>query len=129
MTLQLKEPFLISSRLLPAIKVGDCTISLDFDGYTCTVYFDFDNGESYEDDNLHPPRCGSPSTQDMFRSLFSFMSACGESVNYSRSRDCEGENADLFCTEVAEFCAEHGDELSMLACELEETPDLISEVA
>ena len=62
--------------------------------------------------------------------LLTFMSACGESYDYAvRNKIAiqDTENGDLFTIDVAEWCYQNSDELSMLACEIEENPNCILE--
>ncbi len=117
----LHTPFLISSRLLPALKIADLTIS--YDG--ATVYFDFDDGREFEENTFRPGR--SHNLQDCFASILSFMSACGEGRDFERRTGKKSENGDLFDPPIADFCEQHSDDLSCLSCDLEETPDLVQE--
>lgn len=52
----------------------------------------------------------------MLGTLLSFLTACAESYP-------DGENADMFPPEVAEWAAQHSDELTMLALEIEGEDD------
>jgi hypothetical protein len=118
----LHSPFLISSRLLPALKVADLTIS--YDGRT--IFFDFADGREFEESEYRPG-C-SHDLQSCFADILGFMSACGESKQFEkRHPDCTGEHSDLFVPAVAEFCAQYSDDLACLSADLEETPDLITE--
>lgn len=127
----LHKPFEISSRLLPALRIGEVTISIESAGVTSDGrarwrYFIDGAGLEHSADDLCSG-VGGGSVQSAFESLLSFMSACGESVAYKRRSGQAGENADLFPADVAAWCDENSDELSMLACEIEETPDLITD--
>lgn len=53
----------------------------------------------------------------MLATLLSFLTACAESISYLPGGG--GENADLFPRDVAEWAAQHSDELTMLALEIE----------
>lgn len=59
-------------------------------------------------------------TQGMLENLLGFLSAAAESYP-------DGENADLFSAPVVEWAHQNSDEISMLACELEETKNLIED--
>lgn len=130
--MRLKPPFMISSRLLPAIKVEDCTISLEREGqnsegrWEFKIYFDFDDGREFVEDGLRSG-CGGTGggTQEMFGALFSFLSAAGEAAYWKNRDGSESEDLDLFCPEVVEWCGQNSDEISCLACEVEETEGLI----
>jgi hypothetical protein len=125
----LNKPFEISSRLLPALRIADATISLERAGRTSDgrdrfrYYIDTPAFEHVGDD-LNSG-VGGCSTQEAFGSLLSFLGACGESVAYARRTGRDSDNADLFPPEVAEWCDQNSDDISMLACELEESPELI----
>lgn len=57
-----------------------------------------------------------PGPLAMLATLLSFLTACAESYP-------DGENADLFPRDVAEWAAQHSDELSMLRFEIEGDDD------
>lgn len=130
----LKEPCVITSRLLPGVKVGESFVSIEYsdrggdDGRTrYRYYLDFPDGTSHTDDALQSG-CDGGDLQAGLRSLLSFLSAAGESYAYGRRNGCKGENAELFPEHVTEWAYQHGDELSMLSCELEEQENLIEEM-
>lgn len=130
--MQLNSPFLISARLLPAIKVEDCTISLErlnpnHEGrWQFNTYFDFDDGREFVDGNLASGCGGSGGgTQEMFGALFAFLNAAGEAAYWKNRDGSESENLGLFCPEVMEWCGQNSDEISCLGCEIEETEGLI----
>lgn len=54
----------------------------------------------------------------MMGTLLSFLSACAESVNYGG-----GENSDLFAPAIAEWAAQHSDEITMAGLEIEGIED------
>lgn len=53
---------------------------------------------------------------EMLATLLAFLTACAESYP-------DGENSDLFPRDVAEWAAQHSDELAMLQFEIEEGDD------
>jgi hypothetical protein len=119
----LHQPFQISARLLPAIRIGDDWISIEFDGESqgrARYRYHIDFGKEYHQGNDLKSGVGGGSLQQGMASLLSFLSACAESYN------CKGENYDLFPPHVAEWAYQNSDEISMLQCELEETPNLIT---
>lgn len=124
----LNPPFKISSRLLPALEVGGATIQLEICGGThdgSTRYrwtIDLPDGSEHSGTDLKSG-CGGGDLQSGFESLLNFLGAAAESWRY---RGTEGENSDLFPQPVVEWAAQNSDELSMLACEIEETKELIS---
>lgn len=109
--MKLHPPFIISARLLPALRVADATISLaeiEMHGATETATFivDFDDGTSYQDEELHSARGGFRSRVEAFESFLGFMYACGESFP-------DGENAGIFPAHVAAWCAENHSDIGL----------------
>lgn len=138
----LRSPFFISSRLLPALQIAGATIQLDYsrrpgrDGRTVsqgetkvrsrTRYewtIDLPSGKSFTASDLQSG-CDGGSLTEGFLSFLSFLSACAES--YAR-RGIDGENADLFPVQVAEWAATYSDEIAMAQIELEEAMDSLCE--
>jgi hypothetical protein len=128
----LQQPFIISARLLPAIKIADCTISLerrdrDSEGrWMFRIYFDFKDGRKFVEDTLRSG-CGGigGGTQEMFETLFSFLTWAGEAAHWRQLSGCESENEDLFCPEITEWCEQNNDDISCLACDIKEKKGLI----
>jgi len=127
--MKLNDPFKIGARLLPALQIGDSWLSMEWAGFSedrraiCKYHIDTPQW-SYTGDDLKSG-VGGGSLQDMFAGLLSFLGACAESRAYQTRTGRAGENADLFPDYVGEWAEMHSDELSMLACELEERADLI----
>lgn len=137
--MQLTSPVIITSRLKAGVQIGKSTISIDysdtvsFGGRTRYQYFlDLEtDGERFEYSGEDiQSGCQGGNLQSGLESLLSFMEACGESYAYAMRKGIElsdSENGELFPADVAEWCYQNSDELSSLACELEETPDCIVE--
>ena len=93
----LRAPFMISSRLLPAVSIGQgpeqITVSLSPSGFILDGPF----GEHKVTGLRLSPLCKS--VESAFETLLSFMTAAAESFRY---RGMDGENADLFPVEVTE---------------------------
>lgn len=108
----LSAPFLISSRLLPAVSIGQgqeqITVSLSPSGFILDGPF----GEHKVTDLTLR---GNPSIESAFETLLSFMSAAAESFRY---KGMDGENADLFPAEVTEAIAQVSSELESVWFEL-----------
>ncbi len=122
----LREPFKISSRLLPGLKIGGAWVQLEYSErpgrehrtrYRWTI--DLPDGSSHSDDDLQSGNNSDSGLQSGFGSLLSFLGACGESIRYSDATGRKGENADLFPGPVAEWAATETDELAMLGLEIE----------
>lgn len=129
----LRQPFEISSRLMPSVRIGGATLSVGLgrglpSGRTLyDVWIDLPDGSEHEITDLKSGRQGG-SVQKGMCALLSFLSAAAESRAYSRHSGEKGENEDLFCSEIVAWADDNSDELSMLACILEESGDLINGV-
>lgn len=118
--MKLSSPFIISSALCPALKIGDATLSL-LDTTVTPANRDQARFElqmptfAYVDDTLESGVGGFSSTVEIFETYLSFMSACGESLRYYGE---DGENASIFPPNVAQWCAENLDEIDMIRSEI-----------
>lgn len=109
-------PFIISSRLKPAIKVGDATISIETvrlrrDGrYQYRYFIDTPEFEYVEADiQTH-----KHDLKEALSTLLSFLGAAAEAYNRPNS-----DNKDLFPSNVMEWAHQNSDEISMAQLELE----------
>lgn len=130
----INPPCIITSRLLPGIKVGDATISIERDGETFDnrdrfrIYIDAPGIEYVSEDQASG--VGGGSMQDALRATLSFLSACGESRNYRLRQSVErhpNDTEDLYPADVAEWASQNADALGLAECELEETTNAIEE--
>jgi len=126
--MELREPVIITPRLLAGVAVGGGFVSIEYspragdEGRTRYRYhIDPQKGRGYSRDDLQSG-CQGGGLQEGLSSLLSFLPACGESVAYQG-----GENSELFPPRIARWCAENSDELSILGVELEEGENLIVE--
>jgi len=127
---------IITSRLLPGVKIADCTIALDRDGEThdnrdrFRYHFDFDDGREITGNDLKSG-CGGCDTIEAFQSLFTFLQAAIESYRYNLhegdKNPFEDGNADLFDRAIVEWAYQHSNEIVEFAFELENNPHLIEE--
>lgn len=109
----LHDPFLISARLLPAIQVGDSTLSWDGNNF----YIDTPEDEFVIDD-FHPGPWHD--TQECFKDILSFMEAASEAYWYDlRHPETKDEDPDLFSPEITQWIVDHIDEIEELAYEIE----------
>jgi hypothetical protein len=110
----LHHPFIISSRLLPAVSIGkgseQVTVSLSPSGFIMDGPF----GEHAVTGLRLSPLCNS--IESAFETLLSFMSAAAESF---RHKGMDGENADLFPPEVTEALAQVSSELECIQFEVQ----------
>jgi hypothetical protein len=131
----LKQPFIISARLLPALKIGNATLHLDNVTYgtenrdRAHFILDLPDGVEYKDDQLQSGQGGFSRTQDAFATFLCFLDAAAESYIYADnaySTDSDA-NMSLFPENVVQWAAENADELQMLRCDIEETDALLIE--
>jgi hypothetical protein len=120
--MQLTQPVVITPRLLAGLQIGNVFISITYarkpgdEGRTRYLYYIDGEGLSFSCDDLQSG-CQGGTLQEGLSSLISFLSACGEG----------GEYVDLFPPDIAEWCAMNTEELSIIACELEENQNAIVE--
>jgi hypothetical protein len=121
----LKYPFIIGSRLLPAIQVGGAEISIEYDGQT-------PDGRAVYRHTIDLPGSKRPAVIRDIRSgvgnatLRGGMSALLAFLYASATQsDMKGE----FPRRVEEWAKQNTDEISIRELEIEETPDCCVEVA
>lgn len=126
-SLVIRSPFIITPRLMAGVKIGDAFISIgqgerNSEGRTqYGIFIDLPDGSEHEVTDLRSG-CQGGNLQEGMASLLSFLSAAAESYAY---KGMDGENSDLFPQAVTEWAYQNSDEISMLALEIEETPNLI----
>lgn len=129
MPLKLSAPFMISSRLLPAVCIGNATISIAEHGRSADnrpryrYWIDRPNLPTYESADLSGGVGAPHNVREGMESLISFLGACAESVAYGERSGRPGENADLFPPEIGAWAAEHADDLAMMECDIQENPE------
>lgn len=130
--LTLKRPFIITPSLMAGLQVNDGFISITYSkqpGDKGRVRYHWQivipAGEFSGDDIQSG--CQGGTLQEGMCSLLAFLGACAESFQCYQNSGLHGENKDLFPEDVASWAAQNDDELSMLKCEIEETPNLIEE--
>lgn len=82
--MELKRPFCISGRLLPAVKIDDGWLS--FDPKTCVFYLDTPEFE-YEIDDFRPS-CGE-SIQSCVEDMLSFFAAAIDNYRYYKGDEAD----------------------------------------
>lgn len=123
---------IITPRLMPGLKIGNGFISLgngprNSEGRTVYgCFIDLPDGTEHEITDLRSG-CGGGSIQDGLANLLGFLGAATESRQYRERTGRDGENESLFDPAIVDWASENSDEISMLACELEETPNLVEE--
>jgi len=126
MAITLKDPFFISSRLLPAVKVGNTTISIEYTGREpqgrtqYRYYIDFADGSEHVGEDLMSG-VGGGSLKEGMDSLLSFLVACSESRRPGPY--APGENADLFPDRVGEWAEQNDSEITSVQIWIEEAGD------
>ena len=119
--LNLEYPLIIGSRLLPAVKIGNATLSLDINGMEQFI-LDAD-GRAYTIDGFRFPRNGKSDNElvrEAFRAFVDFATASNEAVEFTARTGRQSDNLDLFELPVREFLYEHSNEIDVLFCELME---------
>lgn len=123
----LKPPFIMSSRLLPAVKIAGATLSIEAintssDGrIVYQWHWDFEK-QSITASDLKSGVGDKLDYQQTMGGLLSFMVACAESLQCGSD-----ENSSLFPQEMHEWLTQNSDEIGMLALELEETSNLVEQ--
>jgi len=134
----LHPPFLITSRLLPGLRVEGLTISLEYssrpgdEGRTRYQYYlDFADGTRYEADDLQSG-VGNHSLQYGFENLLGYLDHAAEHYRYHDMESIYGNDEEplyepVFTEEIDAKLYEVGDEICMLRAEIEENPNRIEE--
>lgn len=128
--MKLHSPFQISSRLMPAIKIGGAWISLDCgkttdEGRTrYNVWIDLPDGTEHQVTDLKSG-VGGGDVQSGFVALLSFLGAAAESYSFRMRTGYRGENEDLFPAPVVRWAYENSDDITAAQIELEENTELI----
>lgn len=128
--MKLTAPFMITARLKAGVQVDKSFISIEDagtskDGRTVYHYY-LDTPEWEHDGSDLKSGVGGGGLQAGMESLLSFMSAAAETYRYRMHG--QGDNdPDSFPPHVMEWCYQNDCELSMLALELNENPNLIEE--
>lgn len=120
----LQSPFFIGSNLLPALRVGQAVISMQYGDWTSDGRISYDyvieHPEFIYGSNDLASGVGGGTLQQGFESLLSFLLACAESLQYFDRTGTEGENQWLFPPMCWDWVRENSDELQMLQCDLEQ---------
>lgn len=120
-TLKLNSPFEIGPRLAPALRIADAH-STAWLSYDKGFVIDLPDGSEHIVTDFRPGACSN--LQSQFAAILGFLAACAESRKYARSRgkdEMEGENSDLFPSNVGKWAEQMSDEIAMLKCEIEES--------
>jgi len=111
----LREPFKISSRLLPSLTIGGADVQLE---YVCTgsdgrIHYqwtiDLPDGQTFTGDDLRSG-CQGGNLLQGFESLFAFLTAAAESYKF---KGWDGENAQIFPKPIVEWAATNIDDLGI----------------
>ena len=125
--MKLTNPIIITARLLPGVQLGNVFISVKYGkptpetsgpgGTGRQVYHCIIDGvgKPFTDKNLRSGIQGG-NLQEGLSSFLYFLSVAGDA-----------DHADLFPKRISEWAIQNSDEITMLAHEVEETPDCIVE--
>jgi len=128
----LHDPFAISARLLPAVKIGDSWLSVEWSPKPgregrARYRFHLDTPTfEYTDDELQSG-CQGGTLQQGMGSFLTFLSYAAEHARYWRGREADDPETALFPPQVIAWADHWSDEIDVLAYAIEETPDLIEE--
>ena len=111
----LNPPFMISGRLLPALKINDSTLSLD----PSKTRFYLDTPEMSVSIKDFIPGLGMK-LQDCFVCLLDFMAYAADIMNGEAS-----DGSDPFNQDVMLWCQQNADGINDVKYELEDNEDLI----
>jgi hypothetical protein len=131
MTMLLKDPCIITTRLLPGVRIGKSFVSIEYgdessdgrQGYV--VHIDGDGFEHTFDDLKSG--CQGGDLRNGLASAMGFLGAAGESYGYTMRTGHASDNADMFPAHVNEWAYQNSDEISMAEIEIDETEDCIEE--
>ncbi len=133
--MKLLPPFIISSRLAPALRIGDATLSLlgtdvvasDGPGVRilgarigATLVLDFADGTEYECSDLSSGCGGFASVVDIFESFLSFLSAAAEARRFTERTGRESDNGDMFPPHVMQWASDNMYAIEEAQCELQD---------
>tara|TARA_Y100000034_G_scaffold104599_1_gene131251 strand:- start:310 stop:705 length:396 start_codon:yes stop_codon:yes gene_type:complete len=124
--MKLRQPIIITPRLLAGIRIGSGFVSIDYSpregdfGRTRYEYHIDGPDWDHTGDDLQSG-CNGGDLIGGLGSLLSFLGACGDALDYEECTGCDSENSDLFPKHVAEWCSQNSDELSMASCEIQES--------
>ena len=116
----LHEPFEISTRLLPALQIGNAWLSWN----NFEFFLDRPGEPEYVIDDFRPGLGAQP--QECFAAILSFMDAAAESRKY-RERTwwplgvAFDSNEDLFPPHIVDWIADNVNEIACLRLEIEES--------
>lgn len=129
----LHKPFMISARLLPALKIGDAWLSLesivarDERGRQRAIFIlDLPDGASHRDDNLRSGCGGFLSPVEAFGAFLGYLDAFAEAVEFETRSPFKSENSDLFPSFMQEWAVDNHYEISFASLELIADPELNS---
>ena len=117
----LEHPIQISSRLMPAVVVGDAWVSAEQTSSTdhrgapnWSIYVDLADGTEHVDtvSSWHDHR-------EVIACALSFLGACAESRDFTERTGIESEHADMFPETIGAWAQANDDELSMVRFEIE----------
>lgn len=112
----LKEPFVITSRLMPGLKMRELEMSYCEDtGY---FYFDFEGKEIYVEKQFKPAPIHDD-VQSRFESMLSFMLASAEAYRYHMRTNRKCSSYDLFPKDVMEIFYLHEEEIQAKQIEVQ----------
>lgn len=123
--MRLHPPFIISSRLLPALRIGDAVLSLEDWGHAngregrdvATFILDLPGGTEYRDDQLQSGRQGFRGCVEMFETFLCFLESGAEHYDYVQ-RVGRDDDPFPFPNHVLAWASDNKDEITVVRVDL-----------
>lgn len=123
----LNSPFLISARLMPAVRIADAFISIEYasrPGDESRVRYQYHidaekltfTGDDLQSGNGN----GSGDLQSGMECLLSFLGAAADAYAYKLRSGRDSENADLFPADVVSWAHQNSEEICLAQLEIAE---------
>lgn len=120
--MKLHPPFIITSRLVPGLRIGDATLHLTSigewgdDGREEACFELEIDGVGHCDVVRSGVGTGFKSAVQAFHSYIGFLSAAAEAVQYGRRHGYKSDNADIFPPAVMQWADENYNEIGVATC-------------
>lgn len=126
--MKLHPPFIITSRLLPGLRIGDAVLHLDGVKAGREVYrtaakmiLDLPWGVSHKDDTLQSGHGGFGGAVTIFESYLGFLSYAAERETSKQQKLYPDDgDGDLFPPDVTQWAADNKDEIDACLSELQD---------
>ena len=119
--MKLHSPFIISARLLPALRIGDATLSLDSGA---VFWLDLPDGAEHRISDYRPSRMCRDVVR-VFDDILAFLSAAAEAYRYRvfvlrETEPSEDSNESLFPPNVVEWAYQNSSEIGCAQLDIQD---------